>query len=87
MIEIKKEESIGTTLDTILYQGTLHKGDKIALNASSVLPPFTTIIDVPEITSSLSVIRILIPAADLMLSHSSNNGRNMWMPLMKKFTK
>ena len=27
-----KEESIGTTLDTILYQGTLHKGDKIALN-------------------------------------------------------
>ena len=41
------------------------------LDASSILPPFTTIIDVPEITSSLSVIRILIPAADFMLSLSS----------------
>jgi translation initiation factor 5B len=35
VIEIKKEESLGTTLDTILYQGTLHKGDKIAINTSS----------------------------------------------------
>ncbi|MCL4311527.1 MAG: translation initiation factor IF-2, partial [Candidatus Thermoplasmatota archaeon] len=35
VIEIKKEESIGTTLDTILYQGTLHKGDKIALNTNA----------------------------------------------------
>ncbi len=35
VIEIKKEDSLGTTLDTILYQGTLHKSDKIALNTSS----------------------------------------------------
>ena len=35
VIEIKKEESLGITLDTILYQGTLHKSDKIALNTSS----------------------------------------------------
>ncbi len=42
-----------------------------SLDASSILPPFTTIIDVPEITSRLSVIRIRIPAADFMLSLSS----------------
>ncbi len=35
VIEVKKEESLGTTLDTILYQGTLSRGDSIALNTSS----------------------------------------------------
>jgi translation initiation factor 5B len=35
VIEIKKEDSLGTTLDTILYQGTLHKGDKVALNTNT----------------------------------------------------
>lgn len=32
IIEVKKEESIGTILDTILYQGTIHRGDTIAIN-------------------------------------------------------
>ncbi len=32
VIEVKKEGSLGTTLDTILYQGTLNRGDTIALN-------------------------------------------------------
>lgn len=34
IIEVKREESIGTTLDTVLYQGTFHKGDHIALNTN-----------------------------------------------------
>lgn len=32
IIELKKEESLGLTLDTVLYQGILNKGDTIALN-------------------------------------------------------
>ncbi len=32
VIEVKKEDSLGTTLDTILYQGTLNRGNTIALN-------------------------------------------------------
>lgn len=32
IIELKKEESLGMTLDTVLYQGTLNKGDNIAIN-------------------------------------------------------
>lgn len=32
IIELKKEESLGMTLDTVLYQGTLNKGDSIAIN-------------------------------------------------------
>ncbi len=32
IIELKKEESIGTILDTVLYQGVLHRGDTIAVN-------------------------------------------------------
>ena len=32
IIELKKEESLGITLDTVLYQGVLHKGDTIAVN-------------------------------------------------------
>lgn len=32
IIEVKREESIGTTLDTVLYQGMLKKGDSIAIN-------------------------------------------------------
>ncbi|MDS0256475.1 translation initiation factor IF-2 [Thermoplasmatales archaeon AK] len=35
VIEVKKEESIGTLLDTILYQGILNKGDAIAVNTTS----------------------------------------------------
>lgn len=35
IIELKKEESLGLTLDTVLYQGILHKGDTIALNTRS----------------------------------------------------
>ncbi len=35
IIELKKEESLGTTLDTVLYQGTLNKGDAVALNTRS----------------------------------------------------
>ncbi len=32
IIELKKEESLGTTLDTVLYQGILNRGDTVALN-------------------------------------------------------
>ncbi|MEM0157540.1 MAG: translation initiation factor IF-2 [Thermoplasmataceae archaeon] len=32
IIELMKEESIGTILDTVLYQGVLHKGDSVAVN-------------------------------------------------------
>ncbi len=32
VIEVKKQESLGITLDTILYQGVLHRGDKVAVN-------------------------------------------------------
>ena len=32
IIEVKKEESVGTTLDTVFYQGTIRKGDQIAVN-------------------------------------------------------
>jgi len=32
IIEVKREESVGTTLDTVLYQGILRKGDIIAVN-------------------------------------------------------
>lgn len=32
IIEVKKEESVGTTLDTVFYQGTVRKGDRIAVN-------------------------------------------------------
>jgi translation initiation factor 5B len=32
IIELMKEESIGTILDTVLYQGVFHKGDTVALN-------------------------------------------------------
>ena len=32
IIELKKEESLGLTLDTVLYQGILTKGDTIAVN-------------------------------------------------------
>lgn len=35
IIELTKEESLGTTLDTVLYQGVLSKGDTIALNTRS----------------------------------------------------
>ena len=35
IIELKKEESLGTTLDTVLYQGTLNRGDTVALNTRS----------------------------------------------------
>ena len=35
VIEVKKEGSLGTTLDTILYQGTLARGDTIALNTAN----------------------------------------------------
>lgn len=35
IIELTKEESLGTTLDTVLYQGSLNKGDTIALNTRS----------------------------------------------------
>ncbi|MEM0139285.1 MAG: translation initiation factor IF-2 [Ferroplasma sp.] len=35
VIEVKKEESIGNTLDTILYQGVLHRGDLVAINTFS----------------------------------------------------
>ncbi len=34
VIEVKKEGSLGTTLDTILYEGTLSRGDTIALNTT-----------------------------------------------------
>lgn len=32
VIEVKREESLGLTLDTVLYQGILRRGDTIALN-------------------------------------------------------
>lgn len=32
IIEVKKEESVGTTLDTVFYQGIIRKGDQIAVN-------------------------------------------------------
>lgn len=32
IIEVKKEESVGTILDTVLYQGKLKKTDQIAIN-------------------------------------------------------
>ncbi len=32
IIEVKREESLGTTLDTVLFQGNLKKGDSIAIN-------------------------------------------------------
>ncbi len=35
VIEVKKEESVGTTLDTVLYQGILRKGDIIAVNTKA----------------------------------------------------
>ncbi len=35
IIELMKEESLGLTLDTVLYQGSLRKGDTIALNTRS----------------------------------------------------
>lgn len=35
VIEVKKEESVGTTLDTVLYQGILRKGDVIAVNTKA----------------------------------------------------
>ena len=35
VIEVKKEESVGTTLDTVLYQGILRKGDVIAVNTKT----------------------------------------------------
>ncbi len=35
IIELKREESIGTILDTVVYQGILRKGDSIALNTRS----------------------------------------------------
>ncbi|KQB33460.1 MULTISPECIES: translation initiation factor IF-2 [Acidiplasma] len=35
VIEVKKEGSLGTTLDTILYQGILARGDTIALNTAN----------------------------------------------------
>ncbi|AAT43869.1 translation initiation factor IF-2 [Picrophilus oshimae] len=35
VIEVKIEESIGITLDTILYQGMLKRGDTIAVNTSN----------------------------------------------------
>ncbi len=35
VIEVKKEGSLGTTLDTILYQGSFLRGDSIAINTSS----------------------------------------------------
>ncbi len=34
IIEVKREDSVGTTLDTVLYQGHLSKGDSIAVNTS-----------------------------------------------------
>ncbi|HKJ97030.1 MAG TPA: translation initiation factor IF-2 [Thermoplasmataceae archaeon] len=34
VIEVKREESLGTTLDTVLYQGKLKKGDSIAINTN-----------------------------------------------------
>lgn len=35
IIELTKEESLGMTLDTVLYQGTLNRGDSIAVNTRS----------------------------------------------------
>jgi translation initiation factor 5B len=35
IIELMREESIGTILDTVLYQGVLHKGDTVAINTRS----------------------------------------------------
>ncbi len=35
VIEVKREESVGTTLDTVLYQGILRKGDTIAVNTKT----------------------------------------------------
>ncbi|WP_393971918.1 translation initiation factor IF-2 [Oxyplasma meridianum] len=32
VIEVKKEESLGLTLDTVLYQGSLKKGDRLAVS-------------------------------------------------------
>ena len=32
VIEVKKEESLGMTLDTVLYEGSLKKGDRIAVS-------------------------------------------------------
>ncbi len=69
VIEIKKEESIGTTLDTILYQGTLHKGDKIALNTNAgtavtrvkaILAPGKKGVEERDSIKSAAGIRILI---------------------------
>ncbi len=34
IIEVKREDSIGTTLDTVLYQGHLKKGNSIAVNTN-----------------------------------------------------
>lgn len=34
IIEVKREESLGTTLDTVLYQGNLRKSDNIAINTT-----------------------------------------------------
>lgn len=35
VIELKSEGSVGMTLDTVLYQGSLKKGDKVAVNTSN----------------------------------------------------
>lgn len=35
VIELKTEGSVGMTLDTVLYQGSLRKGDKVAVNTTS----------------------------------------------------
>lgn len=35
VIEVKREESVGTLLDTVLYQGRMRKGDRIAVNTKT----------------------------------------------------
>ncbi len=57
IIELKKEESLGLTLDTVLYQGSLHKGDTIALNTRS--GPSTTKIKAMLVNSKGKVKKLL----------------------------
>lgn len=35
VIEVKREESVGTLLDSVLYQGKLHRTDRIAVNTKN----------------------------------------------------
>jgi len=56
VIEVKKEGSLGTTLDTILYEGTLSRGDTIALN--TIEGPETTRIKAILATGKKGIIEI-----------------------------